>query len=140
MKNQRSKLEEHKKMPRWIEQQRKAMATEQATPLRTSRDHDRLSVMLTRPSPRRQKTDKARRSPLGPVRTAVSKPPVSPRKRTSSRLQKSKAAQVADSVTADSDEPRSSTRLADVEDKSSRRARTADASTWIPKSVSSKTS
>ena len=136
MKNQRSKLEEHKKMPRWIEQQRKAMATEQATPLRTSRDHDRLSVMLTHPSPRRQKTDKARRSPLGPVRTAVSKPPVSPRKRTSSRLQKSKEAQVA----ADSVEPRSSTRLADVEDKSSRRARTADASTWIPKSVSSKTS
>lgn len=100
VKNHRSKLEEHKKVPRWIGQQRKAMATEQATSLRTSRDCDRLSIMLIHPSPRRREAGKARRSPLGPIRTAVSKPPVSPRKRTSSRLQKSKAAQVADSVTA----------------------------------------
>lgn len=123
VKNHRNKLEEHKKMLLWIEQQRKAMATEQATSLQAPGDHDRLSIMLTRPSPRRRKTDKARRSPLGPVRTAVSKQPVSPRKQTSSRLQKSGAARVAGSVIADSDEPQSSARLADVEDKSSRRSK-----------------
>ena len=121
--NHRNKLEKHKKMLLWIEQQRKAIATEQATSLQASGDHDRLSIMLTRPSPRCRKTDKARRSPLGPVRTAVSKQPVSPRKQMSSRLQKSGAARVAGSLTADSDEPRSSTRLADVEDKSSRRGK-----------------
>lgn len=81
VKDHRNKLEKHKKMLLWIEQQRKAMATEQATSLQASGDHDRLSIMLTRPSPRRRKTDKARRSPLGPVRTAVSKQPVSPRKK-----------------------------------------------------------
>ncbi|OCK99984.1 uncharacterized protein K441DRAFT_652280 [Cenococcum geophilum 1.58] len=81
VKDHRNKLEKHKKMLLWIEQQRKAMATEQATSLQASGDHDRLSIMLTRPSPRRRKTDEARRSPLGPVRTAVSKQPVSPRKK-----------------------------------------------------------
>ena len=90
VKNHRSKLEEHRKMLQWIEQQRKAMATEQATSLQASSDHDRPSIMPTHPSLRRRKTDKACRSSLGPVPTTVSKQPASPRKRTSSLLQKSK--------------------------------------------------
>jgi hypothetical protein len=117
VKNRESKLEEHDKILRWIEQQRKAMVTEQATSLQASRDHDRPRILST---PRR-KTDKNGRSPLGPVRTAVSKQP--PLKRRSSRLQKSNTAQVANNATADSNEPRGSTRLAGVGDKSSRRGK-----------------
>jgi hypothetical protein len=107
VKNRESKLEEHDKMLRWIEQQRKAMVTEQATSLQASRDHDRPRILST---PRR-KTDKNGRSPLG---TAVSKQP--PLKRRSSRLQKSNTAQVANNATADSNEARGSTRLAGVGD------------------------
>jgi len=117
VKNRESKLEEHDKILRWIEQQRKAMVTEQATSLQASRDHARPRILST---PRR-KTDKNGCSPLGPVRTAVSKQP--PLKRRSSRLQKSNTAQVANNATADSNEPRGSTRLAGVGDKSSRRGK-----------------
>lgn len=113
VKNRESKLEEHNKMLRWIEQERKTMVTEQAISIQASRDHDRLKTLSIPLSSTCRKADKVRHSPLAPVRTAVSKQP--PGKRQSSRLRK------VNKATAESNEPWSSTRLVDVGNKSSRR-------------------
>ncbi len=121
LKNRKSKLEEHNKMLRWIEQHRKAMVIKQATSLQASRHHDPPRTLTTPLSPARRKADKSHRSPLGPLRTAVSKQP--PRKRRSARLQKSNTAQVVNNAPAESNEARGSTGLAGVGDKSSRRGK-----------------
>jgi len=118
VKHGESKLEGHRKMLGWIEQQRKEMVAEQAASGHTTEDHDRLTNMPTLSSPSRRKRDQKFRSPLGPVRLAVSKKP-SPKQR---RLRPSKcdAPQSAENATAATKAPRRSKRIADLEDKSSR--------------------
>ena len=115
-----SKLRNHDKQLQWIEQQRIAMATEQATCTHATGGHDRPRIMPTPTSPGRRKRDQKPRSPLSPVRSAVLKKPR--RKRESLGPQEFNIAQVAEKASADSNAPRRSRRkVPDVGDKSARR-------------------
>ncbi len=111
-----SKLEEHDKMLRWVERQRKEMIAEQIASVHATRDIDRPCNMPTTTSPCRPKRKLRLRSPLGPVRSAVSKKP-SP-KQGSLRQSKRDALQSAEHVTAATKAPRRSKRIADLKDKS----------------------
>ena len=118
LKHGESKLEEHRKMLGWIEQQRKEMVAEQAASVHTTEDHDRLTNMPTLLSPGPWKRDQKSRSPLGPVWSAVSKKP-SPKQRIL-RPSKCDVPQSAENAIAATKAPHRSKRLADLEDKSSR--------------------
>lgn len=113
-----SKLEEHRKMLRWIEQQRMKMVAEQAASGHTTEDHDQSMNMPTPPSPSRLKKQQKSRSPLGPVRSAVSKKPSL--KQRSLRPSKRDAPQPAENMTAAMKSPRRSKRIAELEGQSSR--------------------
>ena len=102
----------------WIEQQRKEMVAEQAASVHNAEDHDRPMNMPTTPSPGRRKRDQKSRSPLGPVRSAVSKKPFPKQRRL--RPSKCDAPQSAENATAAMKAPRRSKRMAVLEDKSSR--------------------
>ncbi|KAI4277518.1 MAG: hypothetical protein L6R35_006145 [Caloplaca aegaea] len=113
-----SQQEEHSKMLRWIEQQRKVMVAEQAASVQTAEDHDRSTNMPTPPSPSRRKRHQKSRSPLAPVRSAVSKK--APPKQRSLRPSKRDVPQSAENATAATKAPRRSKRIAELEDKPSR--------------------
>ena len=111
-----SKLEEHRKMLGWIEQQRKEMVAEQAASVHTTEDHDWLMNIPTNPSPGRRKRNQKSRSLLDPVRSAVSKTPFPKQRRL--RPSKCDAPQSTENATAATKAPRRSKRIADLEDKS----------------------
>ncbi|MCJ1464377.1 hypothetical protein MMC07_002990 [Pseudocyphellaria aurata] len=75
-----SLLQEHDKMLRWIEQERKAIVAEKAVSVHTTGDPDRPSNIPTSPPPPRKRKQKPR-SPLGPVRVPISKKPTPEKKR-----------------------------------------------------------
>ena len=67
------KLEEHSKMLRWIEQQRRVMVAERAASIYSTGDHDRPRSMPLPTSSGRRKRNQKSPAPLGLVRSAISK-------------------------------------------------------------------
>lgn len=70
-----SKLEEHSKMLRWIDQQRKEMVAEEAASAHTTKDHYHPTNMLTFPYKSRRTRHQKSLSPFASVWTAVFKKP-----------------------------------------------------------------
>ena len=114
VKHAESKLEEHRKMLRWIEQQRKEIVDKQATSVQIG-DHDQPASMPTSSSPGRRKRNQSSRSSFDPVRSAVSKKSFSRQK--SLRLSRHDLPRSAKTVSVATQAPRRSKRIADREDK-----------------------
>lgn len=113
-----SKVEEHGKMLRWIEQERKVLVAEQAASVHITGDQNRPRSMSTLDSPTPQKRKRKPRLPLGPGRLTVSKK--SPPKQKRLQPPKRNAPQSAEDATTASKAPRRSKRIADLRDKSFR--------------------
>ena len=125
MKHSECKLKEHDKMLRWIEQQRKTMAAEQAASVYATGHHERPKSISTSTSLGHRKRNQKPRSPLSLVLSAVSKK--SPKRKTL-RPSKRNESQPAKNATAD---PNASRRRRRIPEPGVRASRWGEESTLL---------
>lgn len=117
MKYSEGRLEEHEKMLRWIEQQRKAMVAEQTASVYATECHELSKSMFISTSLGGRKRNQGPRSLISPVRSAVIKSP----KRRTLRPSKRNESHSATNATANPNTSRRRRRIPEPEVRSSRR-------------------